>query len=142
MFFFLEILFFELEIAAEMGKTVYAQTFQGKWRDRDVAVKVFNTASLTEETLQTWKRDLEALRKLNHPYLEKIYGFCTESFTFALVTEYLENRSLFDVLRSSKDLAWDTRKLIAEEVAKGMEFLYQVPVIHGNLKSTNILVRR
>ena len=131
---------FEVEIYAEIGRTVYSNSFQGKWRERDVVIRIFNTASLSEDTLRTWKKDLEALKKLNNPHVEKIYGFCTENYTFAVVTEYLENRSVFDVLRSGKNLSWDTKKLIAEEAAKGMEFLYQVPITHGSVKSTNILV--
>ena len=77
---------------------MYSHTFQGKWKERDVAIKIFNTSSLSELTLQTWKKELETLRKLNYPYIEKIYGFCTENSNFVLVTEYLENKSLFDVL--------------------------------------------
>jgi serine/threonine protein kinase len=51
--------------------------------------------------------------------------------------------SLFDLLHTSAiELPWSARLAIALETAQGMSFLHACspPVVHGDLKSSNVLL--
>jgi serine/threonine protein kinase len=60
-----------------------------------------------------------------------------------MITEYMDGGSLFDLLHTKKQKLMEDQMLqISEEIAKGMAYLHGRGVVHCDLKSSNILVRR
>jgi serine/threonine protein kinase len=60
-----------------------------------------------------------------------------------LVMEYLENGSLEDLLkRNKRPLTIRDAVQIALDVAEGLHYLHQQKIIHRDLKSANVLVRK
>ena len=59
-----------------------------------------------------------------------------------LIMEYMENGSLYEALRNeSINLSsQDDILIIAQDVARGLRFLHSADVIHGDLKSKNVLI--
>ena len=83
-----------------------------------VAVKILHKRSLTAPELEAYKREIYSLSVLQFPTLIEFKGY-TEESPFYLVTEYMENGSLFDVLRRKPDKLTPTkRSLIAYDVAR------------------------
>jgi serine/threonine protein kinase len=84
---------------------------------------------------------------LKHPNISALVGYCVEFGHCALLYEYAENGSLDDILFSaatrSRALSWKARMKIALGVAYALEFMHSTcspPVVHGNIKATNILL--
>lgn len=80
---------------------------------------------------------------MRHPNLVTLIGTCPESTS--LVYEYLENGSLEDRLAcrgKNPPLPWQTRIKVAVEVCSALIFLHSnnPSIVHGNLKSTNVLL--
>lgn len=60
-----------------------------------------------------------------------------------LVMEYLENGSLEDLLkRNKRPLTIRDAVQIALDVAEGLNYLHTQKIIHRDLKSANVLVRK
>ncbi len=85
-----------------IGKGRYGEVWQGEWRGEYVAVKVFS--SIDEKS---WFREVEIFQTvmLRH---ENILGFIAADnkdtgtwIQLWLITEYMENGSLFDFLSSN-----------------------------------------
>ena len=81
------------------------------------------------------------------PYIVRFLGLCIEPGHYAIVMEYLEYGNLEDMLLSGVDdhpaiKQWDCRIHMAVAIAKGMEYLHSLatPIIHRDLKTTNVLV--
>ena len=105
-----------------------------------VAVKILYRKALSKPEQESFKREIFAMSVLNHPALLKFKGY-TEEAPFYVITEYMANGSLFDVLRKQPDdLTPTIRTLIALDVARGVEYLHGKGMIHRDLKSLNILL--
>eukprot|EP01102_Stenamoeba_stenopodia_P012134 TRINITY_DN3792_c0_g1_i2.p1 TRINITY_DN3792_c0_g1~~TRINITY_DN3792_c0_g1_i2.p1 ORF type:complete len:732 (-),score=135.02 TRINITY_DN3792_c0_g1_i2:82-2277(-) len=70
-------------------------------------------------------------------------GACTEPPNACIVTEYMPQGSLYDVLHNdSIPLDWKLIKNMAMDAARGMDYLHSStpPVLHRDFKSLNLLV--
>src|SRR5713226_7927809 len=78
--------------AGGMGVVYRAQDEQ---LDRDVAIKVLPTDTLTDEAARKrFRKEALALAKLNHPNIATIFEFSTHNSTDYLVTEYISGLTL------------------------------------------------
>jgi len=60
---------------------------------------------------------------------------------YYMITEYLEEGSLFDHLHKKRTAMDDERMLyIVEDIALGMNYLHSRKVLHCDLKSSNVLI--
>ncbi|KAA8538712.1 hypothetical protein F0562_028307 [Nyssa sinensis] len=92
--------------------------------------------------------EMEILSKIRHKNVLKLYACLTKGGSSFLVFEYMANGNLFDALhREIKggrlELDWYQRYRIALGAAKGIAYLHHdcfLPIIHRDIKSTNILL--
>lgn len=71
-------------------------------------------------------------------------GACTAPF-LTIVQEFCTKGSLYDVLNDKNEsIGWDFIFKVSEDILKGLRFIhnYQPPMLHRNLKSSNVMVRR
>lgn len=95
-------------------------------------------------------KEFNIISQFNHPAILKCYGLSFKNFQNdsnpVIITEFLLNGSLKDVLSSSMQLKigsyWNnTKKLInIYGIAAAMSFLHSNNIIHRDLKPSNILV--
>ncbi|XP_062076056.1 G-type lectin S-receptor-like serine/threonine-protein kinase LECRK1 [Humulus lupulus] len=88
---------------------------------------------------------MSAIGMTHHRNLVQLLGFCIEESKMLLVYEFLSNGSLADLLckDTTNRPSWKDRVRYVQEVAKGVLYLHEecaVHIIHGNLKSQNILL--
>ncbi|OHT04143.1 TKL family protein kinase [Tritrichomonas foetus] len=108
--------------------------------NEEVAVKILHRRALSSPELESYRREIFTLSVLNHENLVCFKGY-TEDPPFYIITEYIKNGSLFDVLRSKPECLTPTIKsLIALDIARGIEYLHEKKIIHRDLKSLNILL--
>ncbi|KAL9236364.1 hypothetical protein vseg_011044 [Gypsophila vaccaria] len=108
-----------------------------------VAVKVLATDSKQGE--REFETEVKLLGRLHHRNLLNLVGYCTEKGSNMLIYVYMSNGNLASHLYNVKmePLSWDRRIHIALDVARGLEYLHDgavPPVIHRDIKSTNILL--
>ena len=127
---------------AQIGNGRSATVSLGRIKGQEglFAIKVLKCRSLTPPELESLQREITILASLSHPSLVKLRGYTNEP-PFCLVTDYMENGSLFAFLRDKKDqLSPTERTLIALDVASGMTYIHEQKIMHRDLKSLNILL--
>ncbi|GAB2228219.1 hypothetical protein Droror1_Dr00010049 [Drosera rotundifolia] len=92
------------------------------------------------------QNEVELLSKIQHQNIVTLLGHCINGEARFLVHEMMQNGSLEQQLHGpSRGLAltWPLRIKIALDVARGLEYLHEhckPPLIHGNLRPSNILL--
>ncbi|XP_034090876.1 bone morphogenetic protein receptor type-1B-like [Gymnodraco acuticeps] len=139
----------QIQMVKQIGKGRYGEVWMGRWRAEKVAVKVFFT---TEEA--SWFRETEIYQTVLMRH-ENILGFIaadikgTGSWTqLYLITDYHENGSLYDYLKST---TLDNKAMLrlAYSSVSGLSHLHteifgtqgKPAIAHRDLKSKNILVK-
>ncbi|XP_048020501.1 receptor-interacting serine/threonine-protein kinase 2-like [Megalobrama amblycephala] len=115
------------------------------WRTT-VAIKCLKLDSpVGERERNCLLKEAEVLHKARFNHIIQIFGVCNEPEFFCIVTEYMTNGSLDEILHE-KDMypmvAWPLRLRILYEIALGVNFLHNMtpPLLHHDLKTQNILM--
>ncbi|KAL8553017.1 hypothetical protein ACS0TY_001626 [Phlomoides rotata] len=146
----------ELEMATDgfkeesiVGKGSFSCVFKGVLKDGTiVAVKKAIMSPDLKNNLKEFQTELDLLSRLNHAHLLNLLGYCEEGGERLLVYEFMANGSLHQHLHSEnkevkEQLDWIRRVTIAVQAARGIEYLHGYacpPVIHRDIKSSNILI--
>ncbi|VDL77103.1 unnamed protein product [Nippostrongylus brasiliensis] len=138
-----------------LGKGGYGVVYVGEWKHTKIAVKRFMASgnkcgqgSIQRERLRQSLQELRTLAKFRHDNILPLYAFSLDGPEPCLVYQYMSNGSLEDRLlcrRGTAPLSWPQKKEIADGTARGLHFLHSigsVPIIHGDVKSANILLDR
>ncbi|XP_019075483.1 uncharacterized protein LOC100256793 isoform X2 [Vitis vinifera] len=92
-----------------------------------------------------WYGSVSLMKRLRHPNVLLFMGAVTSPQRLCIVTEFLPRGSLFRLLqRNTSRLDWRRRVHMALDIAQGMNYLHHFnpPIIHRDLKSSNLLVDR
>ena len=106
--------------------------------NRVVAVKVLG--SRTGWARQALAREAEATSSLTHPNILRVFDFFEAGDSAVIVVEFIEGRSLADILREGKPLNQDYVITIAAHVGSALAYAHRRRVIHRDVKPSNILI--
>ncbi len=123
----------------EIGRGNFSIVYQGRYFYNKVAIKELQRTS-NANILDEFNQEVSMIARLNSPYIVTFYGASTFRSYYILVMEYLPKGSLFAVLHSNSPLSWKARYQIGLDVGYGLTYLHTQCVIHGDLKSSNILL--
>ncbi|NXP46278.1 RIPK2 kinase, partial [Heliornis fulica] len=109
-----------------------------------VALKCLQGPLIDSDRSQLLK-EAEILHKARFSYILPILGICNEPEFLGIVTEYMTNGSLNQLLHGKDvypDIPWCLRFRILYEIALGVNYLHNMnpPLLHHDLKTQNILL--
>ncbi|XP_024966564.1 probable leucine-rich repeat receptor-like protein kinase At5g49770 [Cynara cardunculus var. scolymus] len=127
-----------------IGSGGYGKVYKGTLNTGHVvAIKRAQQGSL--QGAHEFKTEIELLSRIHHKNVVALVGFCYDQGEQMLVYEYISNGTLKDNLsgKSRIRLNWMKRLRLALDSAKGLTYLHELanpPIIHRDIKSTNILL--
>ena len=92
------------------------------------------------DALERFRREGEALRKLNHPNIVKVLAAFEENDQHYLVMEYVGGGSLADLLRRQPQLPIEQVISIGLELSDALSRAHHLEIIHRDIKPGNILL--
>ena len=139
--------------STELGSGGFGVVYKGELPNGlPVAVKVLKV-SMNKKVQEGFMAEIGTIGRTYHVHLVRLYGFCFDPNTKALVYEYLENGSLEKYLyrdgegagedERKERLEWRTLHSIAIGTAKGIRYLHeecQQRIVHYDIKPANILL--
>ncbi|MBA3955652.1 MAG: Stk1 family PASTA domain-containing Ser/Thr kinase [Acidimicrobiia bacterium] len=109
--------------------------------DRPVAVKVLFPEFATDPTfVQRFRREAQAAANLSHPNIVSVYDWGEEGGTYFIVMEYVEGRSLAQVIKDEGRLHPDRAADITTDVGAALGFAHRNGVVHRDVKPGNVLI--
>ena len=109
--------------------------------DRPVAVKVlFPQFASDPSFVERFRREAQSAANLNHPNIVSVYDWGEEQGTYFIVMEYVDGRSLAEILRTEGMLHPDRAADITTDVAAALSFAHRNGVVHRDIKPGNIII--
>ncbi len=85
--------------------------------------------------------EARALAHFKHPYINEVYGFLEDNGTAYIVLEYIEGKTLWQLLKREGRLDEDPLRRLLEELLSGLEEVHQAGFVHRDIKPLNIMLR-
>lgn len=108
-----------------------------------VAVKVLLAhLSNDENSKQRFIREAKAAGQFSHPNVVSVFDFGFENKYPFLVMDYLEGRSLDDILRERGFLPYEEALILFGQMCDGLGAAHKSGVIHRDIKPSNIVIQK
>lgn len=110
---------------------------------RTVAVKVLNPEFAADPNfVERFRREAQAAASLTHPNIVAVYDWDHDGDTYYIVMEFVEGRTLRDLLKSGGRLHYRRAAEIASDIALALEAAHRKGVVHRDVKPGNIMLTR
>ncbi len=131
------------ELLKRIGRGGMADVYLGNDRllDRQVAIKMlFPEFAVDPNFVERFRREAQAAANLNHPNIVNVFDWGKHASTYYIAMEYVDGRTLADILRSNGHLTSKQAAEIASEVAAALGFAHAAGLVHRDIKPANILI--
>ncbi len=104
------------------------------------SLKVLPLTDAAPGTIDRFKKDAQRAAALDHPHIVALSSFGATDAAVWYAMEYVQGRSLGDLLRTADRLDLKTCLRLVEQIASALEYGHRRGITHGNVKPSNVLV--
>ncbi|KAI3773676.1 hypothetical protein L1987_48206 [Smallanthus sonchifolius] len=133
------------EMLEKIGQGTYSSVYKARdlQNDRIVAIKKVRFVNMEPESVRFMAREIQILRRLDHPNCMKLQALVTSKFSgnLYLVFDYMEH-DLVGLLHTQKvkKFTLPQIKCYMQQFLRGLEHCHSRGILHRDLKGSNILV--
>ncbi|MFH0916594.1 MAG: Stk1 family PASTA domain-containing Ser/Thr kinase [bacterium] len=131
------------EIIRKLGSGGMADVYLANDRllGRQVAIKILSSRfAHDEQFVERFRREASSAASLNHANIVQIYDRGEAEGTYYIAMEYLEGRSLKEIILKYAPLSPDLLVSISVQILEALRFAHRRDVIHRDIKPQNIII--
>ena len=131
------------ELGRRIGRGGMAEVFVARDRllDRPVAVKIlFSEYAKDPLFVERFRREAMSAASLNHPNIVGVYDWGQVDTTYYIAMEFVQGRTLADILAKHERLSVLQACDIALDIAAALSSAHAAGVAHRDIKPANIIV--
>lgn len=115
--------------------------YEGIWRGINVSIKLIVNPNITQEMIKRFEHEVMMLNYLRHPSTTLLMAASLNSPYIFMITELVQNQTLFDHLHNSQEVIPLKRRIkFIEQISQAFMFYHNSGVVYMNLNSKNILI--
>jgi tRNA A-37 threonylcarbamoyl transferase component Bud32 len=138
-----QVLLDRYEVGRLLGAGGMAEVYEGRDRllARRVAIKVpLSQHARDPDFAHRFRREAQAAASLSHPGVVAVYDTGSENGTHFIVMEYVDGRTLKDVIRAEAPLYPDRAAEISADVCSALAAAHARGMVHRDVKPANIML--
>jgi Tol biopolymer transport system component len=131
------------KIIEEVGRGGFAAVYKAMdtTLDRTVALKVLAPHLLWDPTfVQRFQREAKVAANLDHSNIVTIYEVSQVEGVYFIAMQFLEGRTLSQILEAEGPLPVSRVQGIAEQIASALDYAHTRGFVHRDVKPTNVIV--
>ena len=137
------------ELDGVVGRGGMAEVFRARYirLDRIVAVKTLREDLARDQTFQArFRREAQSAASLNHPSIVAVYDTGEDQLGPTpvpyIVMEYVDGRTLRDLLREDRRLLPERAAEITDGVLRALDYSHKNGIVHRDIKPGNVMLTR
>ena len=108
---------------------------------RRVAIKILNDRHASDDSfVERFRREAKNAAGLSHPNIVSIYDRGEAEGTYYIAMEYIEGRTLKDLILARGPLPVDQAVAYARQILGAVRFAHRKGIVHRDIKPHNVLV--
>ncbi|GMF66674.1 unnamed protein product [Phytophthora fragariaefolia] len=135
-----------IELGRLLSRGAFGEVWACRYAGKRVAVKrMLQSKKPTFHEIEKFTNEIQLTASLNHPNIVRFIGVTWSSLeNLAMVEEYLPRGDLQMYLQRNGDLmTWASDKIfMAIGIAKAIQYLHTLDVIHRDIKARNVLLTK
>jgi len=131
------------EVVSRLGSGGMADVYlaNDKLLGRQVALKILASRYASDEQfVERFRREASSAAGLNHPNIVQIYDRGEAEGTYYIAMEYLDGRSLKEIILKYAPLSADLIVSVSTQIVEALRFAHRRDVIHRDIKPQNIII--
>lgn len=133
------------ELLEKIGEGGMAEVYKAKCHllNRYVAVKILKDQySDNVDFVNKFKQEASSAASLSHNNIVSIYDIGSENNINYIVMEYIDGKTLKQIINEQKVLKWNDAVILAIQIAKALECAHNNNIVHRDVKPHNIMVTK
>jgi len=128
-------------LGKEIGRGGFSVVVEGtsKKTGEKFAIKCIKKTMVEGEDIKLLRREVQIMKKVNHPNVLKLYEVFEDDEEFFLVMELVIGKELFDKIVERGQYSEADASHIVRQIVSAVEYLHSQGIAHRDLKPENLL---
>lgn len=131
-------------IVRRLGRGGMAVVYEATGTDgQKVALKMMSHRLVCDERSRAaFQREADIIETFDHPNIVNMLGRFAMFYTFFIIVEYIDGKSLYELVYGSGPLPAASVRKILGQLVQGLGYAHDSEIIHRDIKPGNVMITR
>lgn len=132
--------FYDIERTIGKGNFAVVKLARHRITKTEVAIKIIDKSQLDASNLQKVYREVDIMKRLDHPHIIKLYQVMETKNMIYLVSEYASQGEIFDYIARYGRMSEEQARIKFWQILSAVEYCHNRNIVHRDLKAENLLL--